>query len=68
MLENKIIIKNQSKKILQGKKIAIIIIKRLDLIGKKTQEDEIVKKKKQCQKSSKIKQVVIIRMRIKSDR
>jgi len=53
---------------LQGKKIAIIIIKRLDLIGKKTQEDEIVKKKKQCQKSSKIKQVVIIRMRIKSDR
>jgi hypothetical protein len=32
MLENKIIIKNQSKKILQGKKIAIIIIKRLDLI------------------------------------
>jgi len=35
MLENKIIKKNQSKKILQGKKIAIIIIKRLDLIGKK---------------------------------
>ena len=68
MLENKIIIKNQSKKILQGKKIAIIIIKRLDLIGKKTQEDEIVKKKKQFQKSSKIKQVVIIRIRIKSDR
>ena len=44
-MENKIIKKTNLKKYCKVKKIAIIIIKRLDLIGKKTQEDEIVKKK-----------------------